>query len=1084
MNKTVLRFPGWLWAVALFALTFVPRASAFARYVTPDEPNWIYRTLNFGAALARGDWAGTVQAGHPGVTTMWLGSVGVALGRAFEPAAENIEALKRIGVFLDWARLPVVLVNALGVAGLFLLARRLLGQRAALLAGLLFALDPFAAGLGGLLHVDGLLATFAALSILALLNAISPVADGRHMRHAARSAVQVWPMAPPPPASAHSSFLIQHSAFIWFALSGAFAGLATLSKSPALFLIPFTLLVLVAAVLARRLSIRDALTGLAIFLILHSSFFILLYPAMWSDPSTALDVILERAAHHAVTATRPTFFDGQAELNHGPGFYPVALAFRLSPVVIAGLVPAAFYLLARLRQPRADPTSPENHARFAIFTLLLFALLFVAVLSPAAKKFDRYLLPVVPPLILAAAWGVDRLTHPQTGFVWRTLSPSAVALQALFIVSVAPYPLMAYNPLLGGAAGARDRIAVGWGEGFAAAAAWVAEHDPGAVIATGGLSNVVPLVDGRTVTIDTAGLAAADYIVFTVSEMQLAPDFFRELARQGTLAQPMPIAGIDAAWVYRTANPLAQAQWIGSRLQSNDAVVLDAPTPLASLLPPSSLVVLPLDATPELVSSALQELRDRSRILHVSTPAASAVVRRNVRDWLEANGRLVEEANVAGAAIRVYQPAGTARALESYLVQFDGALALVGLEPVVDSAAYPDSIALAARWRVLSRPTAHYSVTLELTDALGDGWTKFSEPLRDARDFKPIDWQPGEVAEQVLSLQVPPYLAPGTYRVRFSIDTPDGRRAALVSARGAFSGTAPLLATVRVDPALPRHEPDVVAARQPVGHVWPGAAELLSMDLLTYVVATGDPFLATLHWRSLREGLNPATELRWALEPESVSDDPARSFEWDTLLAPNANRPMRYDDVFSARYALRLPLDLPDGRYRLRLTLEGEALDIAPIDVWHRDRNFDRPADASRAGEVGAFDLYLIDSLPSQAQPGESFEVKLALQARQEVAVDYTLFVHLVDAAERVVAQVDTWPQGGFWPTANWVQGQVVDDALTLTLPGDAAPGAYRVVAGMYDALDGSRLPARDAQGRAAPDGRLLLGAPIEVTAP
>jgi hypothetical protein len=37
---------------------------------------------------------------------------------------------------------------------------------------------------------------------------------------------------------------------------------------------------------------------------------------------------------------RPTFFDGQYQLNHGVNFYPLALAFRLTPVLVLGLLAA------------------------------------------------------------------------------------------------------------------------------------------------------------------------------------------------------------------------------------------------------------------------------------------------------------------------------------------------------------------------------------------------------------------------------------------------------------------------------------------------------------------------------------------------------------------------------------------------------------------------------------------------------------------------------------------------------------------------------------------------------------------------
>jgi len=740
MQMTGLRLPGWLWAVLLFALALVPRAFALGHSVTPDEPNWVYRTLNFGAALARGDWAGSVQAGHPGVTTMWLGSLGLAAQRTVDPARaedaiawllkldrlspENVEAFKRIGVLLDWARLPVIVVNALGVAGVYLLARRIFGQRVALLAAGLLALDPFAAGLGGLLHVDGLLMTFSALSLLALLNGLSSATPNHSAFCIPHSAFCILHSAFRIPHSAfcilHSAFCIPHSAFriphsviLWFGLSGMCAGLAALSKSPALFLIPFTLIACVAAVLARRLSVRHAIIGFIIFFILHSAFFIAFYPAMWSAPSTALDVMFERATYHVATATRPTFFDGQAELNHGLGFYPLALAYRLSPIVTIGLALTAVSLILRIRASHSH--TPILNQRFAVLTLALFAFAFIAFLSPPAKKFDRYLLPTFPPLTLIAAWAIDRLSNqpsnhpsnPRSTKLTSLVGPAVVVAQALLVLSIAPYPLMAYNPLLGGAPGARDRIAVGWGEGFGASAQWVADQHPGSVIASGGLSNIAPLVDEPIVTIDAAGLARADYIVFTVSEVQLAPEFFDALAQRGTLALTIRIGGVDAAWVYANARPEEQADWIRSQIQPGDAIVIDAPTPLVRALDPLSATVLPTDATPDFISTALDALRRRPRILHVSTDAASAVVRDGVRRWLDANARWMSEAHVADATIRIYTPESRAsQPLDAFVVQFGGALALEGLATSTASAAYPDRIAVAARSAGGRPPTA------------------------------------------------------------------------------------------------------------------------------------------------------------------------------------------------------------------------------------------------------------------------------------------------------------------------------------------------------------------------------------------
>src|SRR3972149_11603822 len=76
-------------ALIIFVAAFILRTGALKQYVTPDEPMWVMRSLDFSTALAHGDWAATAQIGHPGVTTMWLGSLGIALKRLVDPAAST-----------------------------------------------------------------------------------------------------------------------------------------------------------------------------------------------------------------------------------------------------------------------------------------------------------------------------------------------------------------------------------------------------------------------------------------------------------------------------------------------------------------------------------------------------------------------------------------------------------------------------------------------------------------------------------------------------------------------------------------------------------------------------------------------------------------------------------------------------------------------------------------------------------------------------------------------------------------------------------------------------------------------------------
>ena len=126
--------------VLLFLLALGPRLVAIGRYVTPDELVWVYRAVQFREALLDGRWAGTLVAGHPGVTTTWLGALGMSVQLWLSPDAraaydwlthvaaltpDNVEAFRRLALLLTSGRLAVAMVNSLGVVGVYLLLRRL-----------------------------------------------------------------------------------------------------------------------------------------------------------------------------------------------------------------------------------------------------------------------------------------------------------------------------------------------------------------------------------------------------------------------------------------------------------------------------------------------------------------------------------------------------------------------------------------------------------------------------------------------------------------------------------------------------------------------------------------------------------------------------------------------------------------------------------------------------------------------------------------------------------------------------------------------------------------------------------------------
>jgi 4-amino-4-deoxy-L-arabinose transferase-like glycosyltransferase len=91
--------------------------------------------------------------------------------------------------------------------------------------------------------------------------------------------------------------------------------------------------------------------------------------------------------------------------------------------------------------------------------------------------------------------------------------------------------------------------------------------------------------------------------------------------------------------------------------------------------------------------------------------------------------------------------------------------------------------------------------------------------------------------------------------------------------------------------------------------------------------------------------------------------------------------------------------------------------------------------------------------------------VDLHWSASDRPAADYTVFVHLLDAAGNQVAGGDGPPVYGDYPTGMWRKGDVIIDEHRLILPADMAPGDYQLAVGLYDPLTLARLARLDGQG-------------------
>jgi 4-amino-4-deoxy-L-arabinose transferase-like glycosyltransferase len=451
-----LSLPAWLLAAALGIAALLPRCLGLADFFTIDEPyHWIGRVRLFAEAVRMGDWAATNLTGHPGVTTMWLGALGRWLGQL---AGVEDRGLAGAGAtYLAALRLPLAVVNSAAVVAGYLVLRRLLRPSVALAAGVLWATSPFLIGHSRLLHLDALLTSFMALSILLLLVGIEQ------------------PATPPAPSGGAASADRRP----WLAVlgSGGCCGLALLTKAPALLLPPLAGMLLFTLGPRRGCwpRLRWAAARYALWLGCAALVVLIGWPALWVAPWQAIgSVINEIVVNGGQPHHSGNYFLGQPVADPGWLFYPAVVLWRSTPQTLLGLA----LLPLALREREAE--------RRTLLALGGFVLVFGAAMSVEPKKFDRYLLPVWPALEVLAAAGLmaggRRLVA--IGQQWisdhRVRTGAAIAAGALFSLVLAadlawyhPYYLAYFNPLLGGGATAQRVLLVGWGEGMEHVGAWL-----------------------------------------------------------------------------------------------------------------------------------------------------------------------------------------------------------------------------------------------------------------------------------------------------------------------------------------------------------------------------------------------------------------------------------------------------------------------------------------------------------------------------------------------------------------------------------------------------------------------------------
>ena len=337
-------------SICLFTAILLTRLPALDRYATVDETKWLLRSANFYQALREGELENTYQSEHPGVTVIWAGTAGFIQNfRGYATlAGEQMPGPTKFHRFLreqhqDPAQLlaagrryMVLAITAVTIL-CFLAAIRLAGFLPALLGFLLLAFDPFLISLSRLLHLDGLSSALMLLSLLWLMD-----------------------------------YLFVSRKLGILLVSGAAAGLSWLTKTPALFLIPFCGILILYPWLKELMDLYEEKTLLKklwgvskvflVWLMVAVLIFFILWPAMWVNPWGTIKEIISQSINYAVEGNQNViFFNGQIYQSGEAAwyYYPVAFLWRTTPIALVGLFLTLVTIIIKLQVLTINSLDPS-----------------------------------------------------------------------------------------------------------------------------------------------------------------------------------------------------------------------------------------------------------------------------------------------------------------------------------------------------------------------------------------------------------------------------------------------------------------------------------------------------------------------------------------------------------------------------------------------------------------------------------------------------------------------------------------------------------------------------------------------------
>lgn len=327
--------------------------------------------------------------------------------------------------------------------------------------------------------------------------------------------------------------------------AGAAGALAFWSKLPGLLVIPFSIIAISFFIfLKNKKGIANHLKPIVLWCAAFLITSIIVLPSFAISPLGVIGSLTEFFRSDDYTSLHVS----------SKTYYLGTLAFFSTPLHLIFLLALPLLLILR---PLSGPLL-QNKARISTTIFLLFASLFVIMMSTGTKMGDRYILPVfliLDVVVVITAFQLFHSTSKKVKNVTLAILFIGISWQTIDLIKLHPHYLAYTNPITRPFLGDRR---MGWGEGLDVAAKYL-NQKPNAkdlIIATIYPTEFKHNFLGQTVPAHQHDHEQVDYVVLYRNMFERGPDAWQtDVLNQYKDIKPektITLGNIEYVWIYNS----------------------------------------------------------------------------------------------------------------------------------------------------------------------------------------------------------------------------------------------------------------------------------------------------------------------------------------------------------------------------------------------------------------------------------------------------------------------------------------------------------------------------------------------------